>query len=376
LSDKTPGILIMGPMPPPYGGVASIVSILSKARFEDLSVHIVETTIHTRNLVGRLAHGAKIFFRLLISILRYQPDGLLSFCGAYASFWEKGLWAGVAHLFGVRTAIVMVDGNFPAFEKELGAIRRRAMRRIFKMCDVIAVQSAGWHSYYQPLSGHDRFSRVVGGVDQRTFKPAPSRKMTEVVTILFVGWLIAEKGIYELLEAALLLSKAGLKFQIRLVGPLFDQKRFNSALETASLGERVVPLGILPQPARLVAEYQKSDIFVLPSHAEGFPNAVLEAMAVGLPVVATSVGGLPEIIESGVSGMLVPPHDASQLAVALSSLIKDPAHRRRIGEAARQRILQRFTLEHSLASYANIFGHLHQAQKKRLVRSQTLKDEV
>src|ERR1700674_2211367 len=236
----------MGPMPPPFGGVASIVSILSKARFEGLRVHIVETTIPSTNSIARVAHGANILLRLLSSILRYRPDGLLCFCGAYASFWEKGLWAAVARLFSVRTAIVMVDGNFPSFEKKLGTIRRRAMRRIFKMCDVIAVQSAGWHSYYQSLSGHDRFCRVVGGVDQMTFKPAPSTKMTDVVTILFVGWIIAEKGIYDLLEAAVLLNKAGLRFRMRLVGPLFDETRFRSAVEVAKLAEQVIPVGILP----------------------------------------------------------------------------------------------------------------------------------
>ena len=87
-----------------------------------------------------------------------------------------------------------------------------------------------------------------------------------------------------------------------------------------------------------------ADLSVLPSLSEGLPNAVLESMAAGVPVVATSVGGTPELVEDGVTGLLVPPRDAEALAVAIARLIGNPALARRFGEAGRRRVHDRFSM--------------------------------
>jgi len=101
-----------------------------------------------------------------------------------------------------------------------------------------------------------------------------------------------------------------------------------------------------------------SDIFCLPSLTEGFSNAILEAMAGGKPVVATDVGGNPEAIENGVHGFLVPPRSADDLAEMIRVLAADPALRIRMGEAGRQRILEKFTLRKMITGYEEFYGSL------------------
>ena len=102
-----------------------------------------------------------------------------------------------------------------------------------------------------------------------------------------------------------------------------------------------------------------ADLFVLSSHSEGLSNALLEAMACGLPAVATAVGGAPEVIEDGVNGLLVPADDDAALADALLRLVRDPGVAGQLGEAARQTILARYSMEAVVDRYVNLYTELN-----------------
>jgi glycosyltransferase involved in cell wall biosynthesis len=102
----------------------------------------------------------------------------------------------------------------------------------------------------------------------------------------------------------------------------------------------------------------RASVFVLPSYAEGLPMSVLEAMAAGCPVVATRVGGIPDLITDGVDGLLVPPGDPHALAAALERILRDPAFARQLGNAARQTIANRYTAERSLERLEQLYAGL------------------
>jgi glycosyltransferase involved in cell wall biosynthesis len=121
------------------------------------------------------------------------------------------------------------------------------------------------------------------------------------------------------------------------------------------LGQRVVFTGFRRDVPALLSAVSVS---VLPSLSEGLSNVVLEAMAAGVPVVATSVGGTPEIVDDGVTGLLVPPRDAGALADAISSLLTDPARRQTIGEAGRRRVEERFSLEAMVLATEQLYERL------------------
>jgi glycosyltransferase involved in cell wall biosynthesis len=100
------------------------------------------------------------------------------------------------------------------------------------------------------------------------------------------------------------------------------------------------------------------DVFVLPSLWEGLPIALLEAMAAGLPVVATAVGGTPEVVVEGETGFLVPPRDPEALAEAILRLLREPDLRRRMGEAGRKRVAEHFSVEQMVQKTEALYEHL------------------
>ena len=101
-----------------------------------------------------------------------------------------------------------------------------------------------------------------------------------------------------------------------------------------------------------------TDIFVLPSYREGAPVAVLEAMAMGLPVVATDVPGCREAVVHGETGFLVPPRDVDELVQAIQKLVEDPALRQRMGQASRARVVQHFAVERIVEQYLDLYVEL------------------
>ena len=101
-----------------------------------------------------------------------------------------------------------------------------------------------------------------------------------------------------------------------------------------------------------------SDVFVLSSRVEGNPLSVMEAMAAGLPVVSTAVGGVPELVQEGATGLLVPSEDAGALAQAMQALVDDPVRRQAMGEAARQHAVAHFDIRHTVRGYEQLYESL------------------
>jgi glycosyltransferase involved in cell wall biosynthesis len=177
--------------------------------------------------------------------------------------------------------------------------------------------------------------------------------------IAVIANLVSYKGHRDLLDALALVKEPMPKEQMpkpwlvlaigRDDGMGAELKRHAAARNLASnirwLGER-------PAADQLLAA---GDIFVLPSHQEGFSNALLEAMAANLAVIATAVGGNLDAIVDNESGILVPPRDPSALAAALARLASDPDIRRRYGDAARRRVEQRFALERCVDRYERLY---------------------
>ena len=157
---------------------------------------------------------------------------------------------------------------------------------------------------------------------------ADSRK----VNLFSVGRLSAEKGLSYLIQAVdELVNRTGMDVTLRMGGKGPEENSLKQEVARRGLEERVQFLGYIPD-GELLAAYRASDVFMLPSLTEGLPQALLEAMACGVPVVASRVGGIPHLITDGENGLLVTPTDVSQLTRAVCQLVGDRALRERIRE--------------------------------------------
>jgi glycosyltransferase involved in cell wall biosynthesis len=174
---------------------------------------------------------------------------------------------------------------------------------------------------------------VAPAPPHRAHAPAPP------VAVLSVGRLRAPKDFLTLVRAVSQLEPGSIRLRIAGDGP--DRQPLVEEVDRLGLASVVELLGTDPDVDALLGA---ADVFVLSSTSEGLPMSVLEAMAAGLPVVASAVGGVPELVDDGETGVLVPPGDPAALATALARLVADPALRERLGAAGRKRAAAEFSL--------------------------------
>ncbi len=191
---------------------------------------------------------------------------------------------------------------------------------------------------------------IPNGIDLSAYgsRPRPSR-LRRITT---VANLRAEKAHETLIEAAALLVRDYPDVEFRFVGAGPRLHDLKTLAERRGVEGRVHFLGHREDVPALLAE---SDIFALTSRSEAFPNSVMEAMASGLPVVATDVGGVPELIEHERNGLLVRVDDVAALTAALRGLIERPAHAAALGQAARQTIHARFSFDRMVSSFEDLY---------------------
>jgi glycosyltransferase involved in cell wall biosynthesis len=171
-----------------------------------------------------------------------------------------------------------------------------------------------------------------------------------------VGRLVEAKGFQHLLQAgpALLHKFPFIKFYIVGNGPFRPQLERLS--ENLGIQSHVTFAG---EQEDMASVYSSINIFVLPSLNEGMPMTVLEAMAAGKPVVASSVGGIPQVVTSEDTGLLVEPGSVDSLRGALTRLIEDPAFRTALGNRAKTHVSQTYSVEHMARKYADLYETLH-----------------
>ncbi|MDH4229026.1 MAG: glycosyltransferase [Nitrospirota bacterium] len=190
----------------------------------------------------------------------------------------------------------------------------------------------------------ERLSLIPCGIDTRMFFPAESQsELVSPPRFLFVGDLVPAKGVPELVDAALELWREGMVFRLDVVGDGPLRQEFTARLAEMGADKIITFHGPLPRTevARLM---RRNHCLVLPSHNEGTPLCVMEALSSGIPVLASRVGGIPDLVRDGVDGLLVPPRDVSALSAALHRLASEEGLMKSMGDAART-TGERFSLE-------------------------------
>jgi len=199
----------------------------------------------------------------------------------------------------------------------------------------------------------NRVTWIPNGVDAHRFRPGEERPEGDEVVVGYVGRFAYEKGPDDFLRMAALLRHTPCRFVLVGDGPM--RPELAAQIERDGLDGRVRLAGVSTD---MPAVYRAFDILVSSSHSEGSPLAILEAMACGLPVIATGVGGVTAIVCDDVTGRVVPPRAVDALADAVAHLAADRERRRAWGRAARERVVARYTLQARAREVADLIERL------------------
>lgn len=349
----SPRVLMVGTSLGGKGGVSAVVSVLREdGLFERESVCYVATHVDGSRLDK--ARGAlRGFWQAAKECFLHRPAIVHVHAASHASFLRKSFVLLLARASGARTIFHLHGGGFRQYATaEAGPFLRRWIRHTLEASSVVIALSSGWAEFVRGYAPRARVEVLPNSVPL----PAPPSGSGEPGRILFLGRLEAAKGVSELLQAAKLLAP---RFpQLRLVfggdGDLDGVRRRAAELGIAG---HVELLGWIDARTRRV-QLERAALFCLPSHAEGVPMSMLEAMAAGRPVVVSAVGGIPETIHDGVDGVLVPPRDPAALAAALARVLGDDALRARLAHAARASIERNYSTEVVCGKLAAIYNHL------------------
>ncbi|MDN5331266.1 MAG: hypothetical protein PWP45_491 [Tepidanaerobacteraceae bacterium] len=313
------------------------------------SVKVVNTRLGDRRALLAIS---KSFFDI-VKILKKEKIDIIHSHGLLAAAIGTA-----AALVAGTPRIVTTLHNFPKnnFQNRLAGYFLRYNHKIITVSQKMAEEVSKYFSI--PV---EKLAVIYNGIDLKTLEKfnISTFKRENSYSFLNIARLIPEKGIDVFLKASALLleriplDKIDLKFYIAGTGPM-EIKLKNLATELG-LSEKVIFLGFCPNIYEILS---CSDALVLSSISEGLSLSLLEAMAMGKPVIATDVGGNPEIVKSGITGILVPPAEPNVLAAAMEYIIKNPDAAEKMAINARHMVMERFSHEHMVDALQNLFSSL------------------
>ena len=270
--------------------------------------------------------------------------------------------AGLLALAGrARGCAVVVHAHGGNIETWLTSRRARLVMRaaMWPAAAVVAVWTSGERALARAL-GPDKVTLIDNGVDATRF--TGSETAHEPPRVLYVGLLTPRKGVLDLLEASRMLRAEGVAHELMLLGGTPDEGPAAAEPVLAAAEGQAQLLGTR-LPEQMPSAYADADLFCLPSWWEAMPLSVLEAMASGLPVVASDVGDVSRVVADGATGYVVPAKSPDQLASALRKLLVDPGLRRQFGRAGRRRAQEHFSDVVTARAISDLYASVLEARR-------------
>lgn len=355
---STVKVCLVAPLPPPYGGIAHWTSMVSKYAKSNskADIFVVNTaptwrTIHRNGLIVRALGGGVQLIRDVFFIIKALWAGgfdaiHLTTSGHLAAVRDLAI-SYVASIFGVALIYHIRFGRIPAIARS-GGLEWRLIKKVMeRSTSVITIDQATLLAVQQFAPGVNVC--LIPNCVNMAELPQPGQGAGDQKTALFLGWVVPTKGVGELVEAWQKTRPAGWKLDI--IGPV--DEAYKASLVSSQSDDRIEFLGQLPHKESMQRMAQ-CDLFILPSYTEGFPNVVVEAMALGRPIIATTVGAIPEMLE-GDAGILIESKNSKVLAEAISHATGDADLRHRLGAQARKKAMGNYTIDVVFETYVSLW---------------------
>jgi len=346
-------ILLVSPMPPPFTGISTWTQIIKQRRLpEPFEFELIDTKVLRSHpsimsawlIWPEIKRNLKILWKLHralcskhFSVVHFSYSIInnisipRNLCSTLLVRWHRTPY--IAHLHGTFT---IPYGNSP-----LALLYRCAYRTIFNASEAIVLISAPSHSAVLKLGDYGHKIRSVPNFFncQNIREIIPGQEKQGNIKIIYTGALIKAKGVFSIIDIAKQLPDV----QFQLVGDAGAEVKaeLSRHIQESNITNRVQIIGPISEQ-EIPGLLEEKNIFLFPSKNEGFPNSVLEAMAVGLPVVASPVGAIPEMIDVPNGGYLIDPDDITGYVEALTRLCKDPLLRSQMGQYNQRKALREY----------------------------------
>ena len=326
-------ILMIGTSRDSQGGIAAVVKAYAQAGLF-ASHPIVYVPSH---VTGRALRKVIVLVRALGTVIRHllrQPVRCIHMHTSFRhSFYRKALFCFVALLFRKPFILHVHSGNFVSFFSAAGPLTRRLTTGLFERAAAVIVLSETWQADFRAVISAKANYVVLANPVVLPPQDEPVGARPRGAPFLFVGAVTRTKGVGDLLAALAILNQRGVPAEL-VIGGDGALEAMRREAKRLNVAEQTRFTGWVSGDAKS-ALFRDAGCFVLPSHAEGMPVAVLEAMAWGLPVIASAVGGVPELIRHEQNGMLIPPGDPHALAAAMAAVLHDGDQAAALGRQAR-----------------------------------------
>lgn len=357
--EDRPKVILVAPVAPPIGGMTRWTSLVeSELQKQSVAYCTVSTSPKRRKLDGQsrleqITGGLQNSIRAASSLIRC--------CfGSRARVIHISTSGGMSHLrdillsvlgkmMGARVFLHLHHGRLPVVVEQ---------RRLERVCiDILAslVETFILLDTYSEAAARKRWPKTLVQVIPNPVRVQISERETGFISqksILYLGWITKEKGIGDLLKAWEDLAPSYPNWNMKLVGGVSDSYR-NELAETYP-SDRWLMEGEVSH-GRAMKFLASSEILVLPSYSEGFPNVILEAMSLGKAVVATKVGAMAEMLAEG-GGLLVTPGSLEELTEALSHLMADDNYRNQTGKKGYKRVIRDYDVSVIVSTYRQLWG--------------------
>lgn len=355
-------------------------SLLDSPISEEIDWILIDSTADSNknpSLFNRINKALKRLSYFFYALCFKGFDTALIFTVGGGSFIEKGTMALVSKMFGKTVIIAPRSGLIPEDYKRSGFMRW-LIKRVIRKVDYVICQGEYWKDFYQGVSGSkdSKFIVIQNWLNAEPYFNIQTRKLNpdEPLKILYLAWVNGQKGIFDFIDAAGAVLARHKNVRFWICGDGVGAEIAKAKVAEYGIQDYVDFKGWVVGENKMNILAQ-ADIYALPSYFEGFPNALMEAMASHLPVVATTVGSIPELVTSSENGLLYEAGDVKALQDALETLIIAPEMRQTLAQKARETIRNNNTIDVALKKFDYIFAQLEKKGAERTTNHEAMNQE-
>jgi glycosyltransferase involved in cell wall biosynthesis len=340
-TEKTRILMIGTSLTKTRGGISTLIGgILRSDLKNDFAIDYIESQAEDFRGFGKFLLAIRAIFAFIGKISTKNPKNpklVYVHVGSNASLYRETFFVILAKIFGQKTVAHFHAGDVEEYLEKQSKLGKKYISWAIGLSDKLIAVSANSANKLRNIAPKNEIEIIVNAINTKPFAFSTNRfeARNGTVRILFVGAMGKLKGETDLAQAVKLLIEKHPNLRVSFLG--FGGEKLEKYCAEIGIEKVIEFIGAVSLEERLEF-FENADIFALPTYAEAMPMSVIEAMAAGLPIVSTTVGGIPELIDENEEGFLVKPANVGKLAEKLSKLIGDKNLRVKMGEKAQIKV--------------------------------------